>query len=154
MTKVFFLFQIEKHNKLMEAPLYRSFRAYMYNKIKLKVDVNIGISWQRIEIDPVPQKTPKFLPFKQKSVSYPMDSLVCCYITEKKSNKIHFRIVYCTESSSSSTSSSPSRNLSGIFSVGKYISVSKLVLNPQVVWISNLQTLYSLFQIFLAYFID
>lgn len=104
----------------MEAPLYRSFRASMINKIKLKVEVNIGISWQRIEIDPVPQKTPKFLPFRQKSVCYPMDSVVCCYVMERKSNKIHFRIVYCIESSSkSSTSSSPSRSFTGILSVGK-----------------------------------
>lgn len=103
----------------MEAPLYRSYRAYMINKIKLKVEVNIGISWQRIEIDPIPHKTPKFLPFKQKSVFYPMDSVVCCYVTERKSNKIHFRIVYCTDSNRSS-SYSPSRSFTSIFAVGKW----------------------------------
>lgn len=103
----------------MEAPLYRSYRAFMITKIKLKIEVNIGISWQRVEIDPVPQKIPKFLPFKLKAVCYPMDSVVYCYVTERKSSKIYFRIVYCTDSTSNNIKSSPSRGYNGIFAVGK-----------------------------------
>lgn len=110
----------------MEAPLYRSYRATMRTKLKLKVEINIGIGWQRIEIDPVPQKLPKFMPFRQKAVYYSMDSVVCCYVTEKKSNKLHFKIVYCTESSSN-TLSSPARGYTRIFAVGKYGIVIRIV---------------------------
>ncbi|XP_074034776.1 SAPK-interacting protein 1 isoform X1 [Leptinotarsa decemlineata] len=109
---------VEEHNKLMEAPLYRSFEAVMINKVKPRVEVNIGVSGERIEIDPVPQKGAKLLPFKLKAISHSIDSIASCEVTDIKADKSYFRIVYSTtnsgyptgqrESSSSASSNSPS----------------------------------------------
>nr|CAI5822841.1 unnamed protein product [Callosobruchus analis] len=85
---------VEEHNKLMEAPLYKSFRAFMLSKVKPKVEVSIGVSGERIEIDPVPQKSSKLLPFKQKAVSHPIDTIAWCEITEAKHTRSCFRLVY------------------------------------------------------------
>ncbi|CAH1988907.1 unnamed protein product [Acanthoscelides obtectus] len=90
---------VEEHNKLMEAPLYKSFRAHMLSKVKPKVEVSIGVSGERIEIDPVPQKSSKLLPFKQKAVSHPIDTIAWCEITDVKHTRSCFRLVYSAMSS-------------------------------------------------------
>ncbi|XP_057669959.1 stress-activated map kinase-interacting protein 1 [Diorhabda carinulata] len=92
---------VEDHNKLMEAPLYRSFRVYMLSKVKPKIEVNIGVSGERIEIDPVPQKGSKLLPFKAKAISHPIDSIACCEIIDDKNGRVTFRITYKTNTGSS-----------------------------------------------------
>ncbi|XP_072401364.1 stress-activated map kinase-interacting protein 1 isoform X2 [Diabrotica undecimpunctata] len=95
---------VEDHNKLMEAPLYSSFRAFMISKVKPKIEVNIGVSGERIEIDPVPQKGSKLLPFKAKAISHSIDSIASCDITDDKASKTGFRIIYrATVVSGSST---------------------------------------------------
>ncbi|VEN35508.1 unnamed protein product [Callosobruchus maculatus] len=93
---------VEEHNKLMEAPLYKSFRAFMLSKVKPKVEVSIGVSGERIEIDPVPQKSSKLLPFKQKAVSHPIDTIAWCEITEAKQTRSFFRLVYSAMTNPSS----------------------------------------------------
>ncbi|XP_050511268.1 stress-activated map kinase-interacting protein 1 isoform X1 [Diabrotica virgifera virgifera] len=85
---------VEDHNKLMEAPLYTSFRAFLMSKVKPKIEVNIGVSGERIEIDPVPQKGSKLLPFKAKAISHSIDSIASCEITDDKASKTGFRIIY------------------------------------------------------------
>ncbi|CAG9865287.1 unnamed protein product [Phyllotreta striolata] len=107
---------VENHNKLMEAPLYRSFRAFMVSKVKPKIEVNIGVSGERIEIDPVPQKGTKLLPFKAKSISHPMENIAHCELTEDRSNKSCFRIVY-----SANSTGSPSTNTDGLVSSSSII---------------------------------
>ncbi|CAG9837722.1 unnamed protein product [Diabrotica balteata] len=95
---------VEDHNKLMEAPLYSSFRAFMMSKVKPKIEVNIGVSGERIEIDPVPQKGSKLLPFKAKAISHSIDNIASCEITEDKANRTGFRLIYrATMVSGSST---------------------------------------------------
>ncbi|KAJ8961031.1 hypothetical protein NQ314_006013 [Rhamnusium bicolor] len=85
---------MDEHNKRMEAPLYQSFRVFMINKVRPKVEVHIGISGERIEIDPVQQKNSKLLPFKQKAVSHHMDTIASCEITDTKSSRSTFKLVY------------------------------------------------------------
>ncbi|CAG9817893.1 unnamed protein product [Phaedon cochleariae] len=87
---------VEDHNKQMEAPLYRAFRAVMVSKVKPKIEVTIGISGERVEIDPVPQKGSKLLPFKAKAISHPVDSIASCEMIDTRSSRTGFRIVYCT----------------------------------------------------------
>ncbi|KAJ8920546.1 hypothetical protein NQ315_005415 [Exocentrus adspersus] len=88
------LMAMDEHNKRMEAPLYQSFRVFMLNKVRPKVEVNIGISGERIEIDPIQQKGSKLLAFKQRAVSHYMDTIAWCEITDTKSNKATFKLVY------------------------------------------------------------
>lgn len=88
------LLAMDEHNKRMEAPLYQSYRVFMTNKVRPKVEVNLGISGERIEIDPVQQKSSKLMPFKQKAVSHHMDTIAWCEITDIKSSRSTFKIVY------------------------------------------------------------
>lgn len=54
----------------------------------------LGISGEKLEIDPVQQKSSKFTLVRQKAVSYPMDSIAWCEITDFKTHKSSFRIMY------------------------------------------------------------
>lgn len=81
------------HNKAMEAPLYKSYKVYLVNKIKAKAEIHLGVSGEKIEIDPVAQNT-KFALVKQKPVSQHMDSIAWCEIVELKANKAVFRVIY------------------------------------------------------------
>lgn len=81
------------HTSKLEAPLYRSFQVLIIHKARLKTEVQLGISGDKLEIDPIQQKSAKFWP-RQKAVNHSMDSVVHCSITERKSSKATIRIVY------------------------------------------------------------
>ncbi|KAG5864466.1 hypothetical protein JTB14_028205 [Gonioctena quinquepunctata] len=105
---------VEEHNKLMEAPLYRSFKAVMINKVKPRVEVNIGVSGERIEIDPVPQKGTKL--FKPKAISHAVDTIASCDLTEIKANRSGFKIVYRVPNGGNSSGQSESGSTSSTHS--------------------------------------
>ncbi|KAL9706300.1 hypothetical protein quinque_009818 [Culex quinquefasciatus] len=63
------------------------------HKARLKTEVQLGISGDKLEIDPIQQKSAKFWP-RQKAANHSMDSVVHCSITERKSSKATIRIVY------------------------------------------------------------
>lgn len=88
---------MEVHKTTMESQLYKSFQVYIINKVRSKIEVHLGISGEKIEIDPVQQKSSKFALVRQKAVSHHMDSVAWCDIIEEKSreNKTVFRIIYC-----------------------------------------------------------
>lgn len=79
------------HTTMMEAPLYRSYRLQIMNKPLFKTEIQLGISGEKVEIDLVPQKNPKFWS-RQKAVSHSMESIACCEILENKSSRSTFRI--------------------------------------------------------------
>lgn len=79
------------HTTMMEAPLYRSYRLQIMNKALFKTEIQLGISGEKVEIDPVPQKNSKFWS-RQKAVSHSMDSIACCEILENKTSRATFRI--------------------------------------------------------------
>ncbi|XP_038111533.1 stress-activated map kinase-interacting protein 1 [Culex quinquefasciatus] len=81
------------HTSKLEAPLYRSFQVLIVHKARLKTEVQLGISGDKLEIDPIQQKSAKFWP-RQKAANHSMDSVVHCSITERKSSKATIRIVY------------------------------------------------------------
>ncbi|XP_022900434.1 stress-activated map kinase-interacting protein 1 isoform X2 [Onthophagus taurus] len=85
---------MEVHDTAMESQLYKSFQVYILSKVRPKVEIHLGISGEKIEIDPVQQKNSKFPFVRQKAVSYHMDSIACCDIVDAKSNRAVFRIVY------------------------------------------------------------
>lgn len=82
------------HASAMEAPLYQSYRVYIVNKMKAKVEIHLGISGDKIEIDPVQQKSSVFSLIRQKAVSHHMDSIAWCELLDTKSSKSSFRVVY------------------------------------------------------------
>lgn len=88
---------MQVHMTAMEAPLYQSYRVYIINKVRTKTEIHLGISGEKLEIDPIQQKSSKFTLGRQKAVSYPMDSIACCNITEIKGNRSVFRIMYCQQ---------------------------------------------------------
>lgn len=81
------------HTSKLEAPLYRSFQVFIIHKARLKTEVQLGISGDKLEIDPIQQKSAKFWP-RQKAANHSMDSVVHCSIIERKSSKATIRIVY------------------------------------------------------------
>lgn len=85
--------KMDFHNTMIEAPHYKLYRLFILNKARLKIEIQLGVSGEKIEVDPVQQKSSKFWA-KQKSVSHSMDSVAWCEKLEQKSNKTIFRVVY------------------------------------------------------------
>ncbi|KAK5649002.1 hypothetical protein RI129_003894 [Pyrocoelia pectoralis] len=82
------------HTTAMEAPLYQSYRVYIVNKMRAKAEIQLGISGEKIEIDPLQQKNSKFTFVRQKPVSHHIDSVAWCEVTDTKSSGTAFRVVY------------------------------------------------------------
>ncbi|XP_058819605.1 stress-activated map kinase-interacting protein 1 [Topomyia yanbarensis] len=87
--------KMQGHTSKLEAPLYRSFPVFIIHKARLKTEVQLGISGDKLEIDPLQQKSTKFWP-RQKPANHSMDSVAHCSIVERKSSKAVIRIVYST----------------------------------------------------------
>lgn len=87
------LFEMKNHYSKLEAPLYRAFQVFMVHKSRLKIEVQLGISGDKLEIDPIQQKSSKLWP-RQKSANHSMDSVAHCSIVERKSTKSVVRMVY------------------------------------------------------------
>lgn len=88
--------QLKVYTTALEAPFYKSYRVYIVNKVRAKVEIHLGISGEKIEIDPVQQKSSKFVLVKQKAVSHQMDCVAWCEITDTRSSRSTFRVVYST----------------------------------------------------------
>ncbi|XP_062545578.1 stress-activated map kinase-interacting protein 1 [Armigeres subalbatus] len=85
--------KMKDHTSKLDAPLYRAFNVYLVHKSRLKTEIQLGISGDKLEIDPIQQKSSK-LWLRQKSVNHSMDSVAHCSIIERKSSKSGVRIVY------------------------------------------------------------
>ncbi|XP_050077484.1 stress-activated map kinase-interacting protein 1 [Anopheles maculipalpis] len=86
--------RIKGHTSKIEAPLYRTFQVNILHKSRLKTEVQLGISGDRFEIDPIPHNPSKFWT-RQKPACHPMDSVAACSIMERKQSKAVLRLVYC-----------------------------------------------------------
>lgn len=95
--------QLKVYTTALEAPFYKSYRVYIVNKVRAKVEIHLGISGEKIEIDPVQQKSSKFVLVRQKAVSHHMDSVAWCEITDTRSSRSTFRVVYSTSFGNSSS---------------------------------------------------
>lgn len=87
---------MEGYMTAVEAPLYQSYTVYIISKVRTKTEIHLGISGEKLEIDPIQQKSSKFIGNlgRQKAVSYPMDSIACCESMDIKGNRCVFRIMY------------------------------------------------------------
>lgn len=88
--------QLKVYTTALEAPFYQSYRVYIVNKVRAKVEIHLGISGEKIEIDPVQQKSSKFVLVRQKAVSHHIDCVAWCEITDTRSSRSTFKIVYST----------------------------------------------------------
>lgn len=95
--------QLKVYTTALEAPFYKSYKVYIVNKVRAKVEIHLGISGEKIEIDPVQQKSSKFALVRQKAVSHQIDSVACCEITDTRSSRSTFRVVYSTSFGSGSS---------------------------------------------------
>lgn len=81
------------HDSMIEAPIYRAYRVILITKKHFRNEVQLGISAEKIEIDPLSQKSSNYF-FKQKSSHFVMDAVAWCEITTRKSSRFEFRIAY------------------------------------------------------------
>ncbi|XP_044762267.1 stress-activated map kinase-interacting protein 1 isoform X2 [Coccinella septempunctata] len=82
------------HKKAMEAPLYQSYQVNIITKMRPKVEVHLGVSGDKIEIDPIQPQNSKFSLTKLKPVSCHIDSVAWCEVTETRSSRTQFRLFY------------------------------------------------------------
>lgn len=87
--------RMKGHTIMMEAPLYRSYRVKIFTKGLFKTDIQLGISGEKLEIDPVQAQNTKFWS-RQKPISHSMESVVWCDIEEQTRSRAFVRIVYST----------------------------------------------------------
>ncbi|XP_061406668.1 target of rapamycin complex 2 subunit MAPKAP1 isoform X1 [Lethenteron reissneri] len=75
---------------------YKSYRVSCVHRLRIHTDVQLGISGDKVEIDPVtPQKTTTKFLFKQKPVSIDADLLCACDMVEEKAPAhAMFKLVY------------------------------------------------------------
>ncbi|XP_029160366.1 target of rapamycin complex 2 subunit MAPKAP1 isoform X2 [Nylanderia fulva] len=94
------LAKMEGHTTAMEAPLYQSYRVHIINKMRAKTEIHLGISGEKIEIDPViTGKGAARFWNRQRAVSYHIDNIAWCEVTETKGSKTMFTLVYTPQSS-------------------------------------------------------
>nr|KAG5701742.1 hypothetical protein BaRGS_004344 [Batillaria attramentaria] len=75
---------------------YKSYMVTMVHKLRTNTEVQLGISGEKVEIDPVSVRGTARL-FRQRAVTYDADSIADCDLLEKKSNgRAVFRMIYLT----------------------------------------------------------
>ena len=75
-------------------------RVYIIHKVRAKTEIHLGISGEKIEIDPViTGKGAGRFWNRQKAVSYHMDNIAWCELTESKGSKTTFTLVYTAQQS-------------------------------------------------------
>ncbi|XP_063226054.1 stress-activated map kinase-interacting protein 1 isoform X2 [Bacillus rossius redtenbacheri] len=91
--------RMKGHMTAMEAPLYQSYRINIVNKMRSKSEIHLGVSGEKVEIDPVvQQKVGARFWNKQRAVSYDVDSVAACDLTETRPGaRATFRLV-CRQS--------------------------------------------------------
>lgn len=93
--------EYDTHMRAVEAPLYRSYNVSYYQKMGMNHDVQLGISAEKVEINPLPQKgAAKLFSRPQKPTTYYMESVAACEILSKKYSpgKCIFKLIHYTGS--------------------------------------------------------
>ena len=87
----------EKPPNFLDAPLFQSFDVQMITKVRTKVDIHLGISGEKVEIDP--RQQPSWSVYKQKACTYDMDNIVSCEVVETQGeNRKVFKMTFLTDS--------------------------------------------------------
>ena len=87
----------EKPVNFLDAPLFQSFDVQMISKVRTKVPIHLGISGEKVEIDP--RQQPSWSVYKQKACTYDMDNIVSCEVVEDQGEgRKVFKMIYLTDS--------------------------------------------------------
>jgi hypothetical protein len=129
---------MKAHELSIEAPLYQSYHVQIINKVRSNTPVYLGISGEKIEIDPIVNNfnfwvspsvwrcflctisRSSFQP-RMKSVSYSTDSIASCDMLEAKSSRATFRLYYSSSNVRSSAEFRLSSELQFIVESTRYI---------------------------------
>lgn len=94
--------EYDYHMRAVEAPLYRLYNVSYNQKMGMNYDVQLGISGEKVEINPLPPKgtAAKLLSRPQKPMTLYMDSIAACEIISKKYSpgRCIFKLVHYTGS--------------------------------------------------------
>ena len=87
----------EKPLNFLDAPLFQSFDVQMITKVRTKVDIHLGISGEKVEIDP--RQQPSWSVYKQKAMTMLMDHIVSCEVVDSQGEERKvFKLIYLTDS--------------------------------------------------------
>lgn len=88
--------RMNDHTIQMEAPLYRSYHVKMVTSGPFKAHVQLGISGEKMEIDPIHTQNSKLAKqfSRLKPVSHSMETVVYCDIKDQNRSRSVIRIVY------------------------------------------------------------
>lgn len=82
------------HDAFVEAPIYRAYRVHLISKKHFRSEVQLGISGEKVEIDPLQQKNSTYFFKPVKAIHYSMDSVAWCDISSRKSSRFEFKIAH------------------------------------------------------------
>lgn len=82
------------HERAVEAPIYRAYRVSLVTKKHFRTEVQLGVSGEKVEIDPLPQKNSNYFFKPVKAIHYSMDSVAWCEISSRKSSRFEFKIAH------------------------------------------------------------
>lgn len=82
------------HDTMVEAPIYRAYRVSLITKKHFRTEVQLGISGDKVEIDPLQQKNANYFFKPVKAIHYSMDSVAWCDISGRKSSRFEFKIAH------------------------------------------------------------
>src|SRR5882724_2849321 len=77
----------------MEAPLYRSYNVTAINKLGRSADVEMGISGDKIEITPMPNKG--FFQWQPKAATVNDEDVVLCELLSHKFSSVLIQLIDC-----------------------------------------------------------
>ncbi|XP_023246538.1 target of rapamycin complex 2 subunit MAPKAP1 isoform X2 [Copidosoma floridanum] len=82
------------HTNAMEAPFYQSYRVCIINKVRTKTEVQLGISGEKIEIDPViTSKGASRFWHRQRAVTHNMNNVAFSGVIDFKGSKSIFTLI-------------------------------------------------------------
>lgn len=82
------------HDTMVEAPIYRAYRVSFVSKKHFRTEVQLGISGDKVEIDPIQQKNATLFFKTVKAIHYSMDSVAWCEIGSRKSSRFEVKIAH------------------------------------------------------------
>ncbi|XP_028169380.1 stress-activated map kinase-interacting protein 1 [Ostrinia nubilalis] len=85
--------KIQSHLIATDAPQYKTYRVYLLRKVRTNTLVQLGVSLERIEVEPLVAHKHAFWS-RSKYFRLNIDSIAWCQILEAKANKTTFRIVH------------------------------------------------------------
>ncbi|KAG6465087.1 hypothetical protein O3G_MSEX014924 [Manduca sexta] len=101
--------KIQSHIMATEAPQYKVYKVYLLRKVRTNTPVQLGVSLDRIEVEPLVTHKHAFWQSRSKYFLHSIDSVAWCQVLETRGNRTTFRIIY----SPSHNAAYSDKNISG-----------------------------------------